>query len=704
MDFNLLKSVIKERSFNNHKIEKEIKSFFIIKEINPEYEEPKFSKVEGSLEQKNPPKILLISAAGATGKSALAYHLSATNKIPILDLSKQTPVGANSLSGLLLEIFGTTGISSFFKEMHDGKISIIIDAIDEGYIKTTEEAFNAFLSNIADIADKSDGISFILLGRTQALEHTWLHMSERKINSSLIKIEPFNTEQAKSFIDKKLSGSRNSQYEVTRNYIIDTIGVFFSSRSSTSAILFESFMGYAPVLQAVSTLLKQNNNYHSLLESLKRSEERGIDLIIRIVEYILERERDEKIQPQVLPELLRTYSDTFKSDIQERAFKICEQCARVVSKLLRRNFEGRISDNENFNLAYEKKMAQWIEEHPFLQSGKIQNQIFESYVVATLIESDEYHELAITYLNELYKDKDASQLFLIFDKISKRRIITPDFTAYLYASLKSFDDKDRISQLNIDADTEIEEKSGDVVPIDADVEFNVINTAENKILSSYSYILPVSKNIELKFYGYIGNVFITLPGTVSFQGKRAELIAPVYISCSKINIKTQELNLRESRNSDEIHLECENFEVDFASSQMPTVNNYLSSLEKFKISSFNRPIHPFINFYEKSNLDVDPELQQKYLRFRRIVLTLRSHSKGTLARFKDKIEHRRVLKNDLGRAVLKSLVEYKILILVDDFYHWNPENADANLGVTWTQLRNNTLTVKTKSFLQKIIT
>jgi hypothetical protein len=83
---------------------------------------------------------------------------------------------------------------------------------------------------------------------------------------------------------------------------------------------------------------------------------------------------------------------------------------------------------------------------------------------------------------------------------------------------------------------------------------------------------------------------------------------------------------------------------------------------------------------------------------RRIVLSLRSHSKGSLARFKDKIEHRRVLKNPMGKALLEKLCHDGILKLKDEFYHWVPDRADAILKVSWQGLRNRQVTYAMKDY------
>ena len=101
-------------------------------------------------------------------------------------------------------------------------------------------------------------------------------------------------------------------------------------------------------------------------------------------------------------------------------------------------------------------------------------------------------------------------------------------------------------------------------------------------------------------------------------------------------------------------------------------------------------------------IDTD-EMHEVYRRFRRIVTSLRSHSKGSLARFKDKIEHRRVLKNQMGRALLHKLLNDGILKLEDDFYHWLPGSADAVLRVSWHDLRNRRVTPEMRAYFAQFI-
>src|SRR5204863_8470168 len=79
--------------------------------------------------------------------------------------------------------------------------------------------------------------------------------------------------------------------------------------------------------------------------------------------------------------------------------------------------------------------------------------------------------------------------------------------------------------------------------------------------------------------------------------------------------------------------------------------------------------YPAVQYFKKrSQPPADPLIRQKYLRLRRILMEFASHSKGGLAKYKEKIEHERVLRNALGRAVLDTLVERKILVLKGRMY------------------------------------
>ena len=82
------------------------------------------------LSQDKNPKILIFSAAGATGKSALAHYLAHEFKCPYWDLSL-TPVGDSTFYGRLDKRIGRRNVDSFHSKLSNGETALIIDAFDE---------------------------------------------------------------------------------------------------------------------------------------------------------------------------------------------------------------------------------------------------------------------------------------------------------------------------------------------------------------------------------------------------------------------------------------------------------------------------------------------------------------------------------------------------------------------------------------------
>src|SRR5690606_19983139 len=162
------------------------------------YIEPEFEKVMFETEQ---PSVLLISAVGATGKSALAKALSAQTALPLLDLAKHKPVGDNTLTGLLTNAYELRDISSILEGLAQGTYGVIIDGVDEGRSKTTGKGFEAFLDDIAKLSGTSKKTTVIMLGRTQALEDAWFYLEQKRISVGLITISPFTMEGARKYID-----------------------------------------------------------------------------------------------------------------------------------------------------------------------------------------------------------------------------------------------------------------------------------------------------------------------------------------------------------------------------------------------------------------------------------------------------------------------------------------------------------------------
>src|SRR5260370_31071377 len=173
-------------------------SFYVAPEQQRPYIEPSFTKDDFNEERA---RFLLMTAVGASGKTALANKLSADTGMPVLDLGSHPPVADKTLTGLLTTSFPIEQLSNILTSLKGGTYGVIIDGIDEGRSKVNEPAFNAFLEDLIKLSAGSAQTSFVLLGRTQALLDCWVYLQERGLSVGLASIDPFSREQAIRYIN-----------------------------------------------------------------------------------------------------------------------------------------------------------------------------------------------------------------------------------------------------------------------------------------------------------------------------------------------------------------------------------------------------------------------------------------------------------------------------------------------------------------------
>jgi hypothetical protein len=95
-------------------------------------------------------------------------------------------------------------------------------------------------------------------------------------------------------------------------------------------------------------------------------------------------------------------------------------------------------------------------------------------------------------------------------------------------------------------------------------------------------------------------------------------------------------------------------------------------------------------------------VRAKHLKLRKILTHFRSHSRGTMAKLRAKVENERVAGNDVGRPVLERLVKDGILVPDGNFYFLEPAKVDQFLGVSWMRLREGVVNQKLVEYLQSI--
>ena len=368
----------------------------------PEFVGPDVSP-HGAIEQPDKPRVMVISAAGAAGKSTIAREIAHKRQAPIWDLADASAVGENSLTGQLTSSFGFSLAGKVSTDLKTGTLFLIIDALDEARVKANEAGFAAFIEDIATIANNGDGTSLVLLGRTQTAETTWLLLTDLNVPTSLVSIQPFTREQAKRYIEARINSfdplaaqrikDHPQPFVEARDLVVDQLERAVGGDSGNNDEAAREFLGYAPVLETVAVLLAKESNYQEFIAGVKameknvRQADRPLAILEHVVTRLLQREQKQKLQVNIKP-ALEAVAAHYHWDDWDSLYSPEEQRTRLLGRILEKDFNASPSLPPAVRSRYEEQLMMWLPEHPFLREGREPaNKVFESYLFAIAIVS-----------------------------------------------------------------------------------------------------------------------------------------------------------------------------------------------------------------------------------------------------------------------------------------------------------------------------
>jgi hypothetical protein len=700
MNFYNLKSIVAAQK-TTFPMPESTESFCIAPNRKQPYIEPTFAKVEFETER---PAVILISAVAVTGKSTLAQVLSNQTGLPLLDLGKHKEVGDHTLTGLLTDAFHVEDLSKVLEYIGKGTYGVIIDGIDEGRSKVTEKAFEAFLDDIARRCKQAANTSFVLLGRTQILEDCWIYLTDKGTATGLITILPFTLDLAREYIDAftKVDSSHSVEYSDARDTILNMLGAAFSDKTARGDETFLSFIGYPPVLDAIVTLLTEERNYHRILVELKRSESSDVELNLlhRIVSYILRREKEQKVVPNIVQPLIADMPQQNREAIVERVFEPEEQCMRLVSCCLGRPLSLERIAERLINEKYEAQLNSVLNDHPFISGRKFRNAVFESLALATLITSGD--PLSLQLALEYVGSHKYNYYFIYFlDRIARDRVVPISCLRVILGSALEFRSTTTSIELHVDG-SEADDLHPAALPASiVETQVEIIMSKDMEPSKTFVFKSELGSTTSVHLGHRLSSTYVSLPCEVLLAGSQElEFTAPVEISAAKISLQCPALVLRPPASpSTDRHVLLE------ATSMESTVSSILTNEVELILAVSDRAglTYPIIKYAEqKEQLPPDPLLKEKYLRLRKILMHFRAHGKEKLAKYKHKIEHERVLRNETGWAILRQLVQDGILTPSGKFYFLQPENVDRHLGVSYIDLRKGRTSDKLLQYLKAV--
>lgn len=626
-------------------------------------------------------QILLVSAPGAVGKSTLAREICYETGAIYIDLSKAGPVGENTLTGGLVK-------SGLYGLWQANSITVLIDALDEARIRVTDEAFEAFLKDVAELS-KNRSIPVVLFGRTGAIEAAWIILSYCSAAAPILEITHYDSEKSLEFTEKALKKIKPAEQHIT--VYRQALKLFLEKLRKQTDTDGNRFAGYAPVLEAVAKRVAKEDNPRKFINDLQSTE--SIPQTLQsITTAILEREHDKlklsglQFEDANLTNIL--YSP--EEQLDHLSVKLYGVPAPQLPQMTPKDME-----------TYKSALTNWLEEHPFLDGGtETASRVFEAVICVHALMKQ---EISKSVFQEHLSQGAPVNPFLFEFYLNKTEQPPLEHIGLLYLSARatlSLNDKARLTAEVLDDDV----PAGTEI---VDVEIEIQRDDQP----------PQSKNFSVKLSGviYLGqeveDVHIDIPhgGTIEIgSGKQITLIAPVIIACENLKLNGHSLLIRDSdslaidRTSNTpplaVHLEAANFNE-------PTV--FASPIVRGKaVLEVNWPgadNYPWVNYLVKPSPPTgDPQIDEALRRLRNFVLSFRSHRRGGLARYAPKIQHLRMTKG-MGRVVLASMLDHRILTLEGEHYFLHSDRLVEVTGLFFETCSNQQFPQKALDFTKTLI-
>ena len=641
----------------------------------PSFVEPPLSAKED--QNFSGAKIWLVSAPGAVGKTTFAQELARYSGALFLDLAKAKTIGTGFITAQLFKF-------KMMKFVDEGKVALIMDALDEAFLRVSFESRIDFFDDLIDIS-KNNKYPIIIFGRPSSIEESQLILEDKDVNVNIISIDYFNQEEAVKLVvniaKEKAINNQSMLTSITQHSekIKSIISNILDALNKTAHLTDNHFSGYAPVLDAVAEFLCQSPNF-SHMESIAKNilHESILD---NICNYILEREQ-EKLLTQL------TFDDSKKNALytpEEQMRALC--CIQSGHNISDFRFDCPNLKEED-KRHYIQAAQNFIEQHPFLKDGKhTTNEVFSGSLQAFSLKKgyNEDYNIFLQHpvsplLAKFYFEKEEHT------DLPQKPLIPASHIPFILSSYESVISQNQKISLEM---IEIEDSK----LIDASINlYNIENDTEKEL---QSFLLKADSNITFK--DHIGAASITCPSLeLDFSGTEFFCFtSSVDIDVKKVSFHCNEVQFMQGI-STIIAEKCQ--------SEVLRVNNF-SKANVFTNwpKSFEYPWSVTSQAEKYDERDTD-ELKKALFSFCKLIRSFRSHSKGTLARFEDKLNHSRMTRN-FGEEIRKFLEKKNVIThnIQKRMYYLNADLLAIETGVSYSDVTARNCPEKLSRILQDII-
>lgn len=628
-------------------LKEDVKDYFHYIEDEPFYITPSFEDIKNNKISALNPKFMLFSAPGATGKSALAQYIAYKYNAIYWNLSK-IKLGTNSFDGTILNAVSAPIYSDFIKDISTNNELLVIDALDEAEIVSGRKMISNFIMDINNSIPPCHIPSIFLLARAETAQFIASLCCDNGISILHYEIGFFQESSAKNFIAQSIIEKNkkptSSDSECINKYY-DVIKKNITKKEQ------ESFLGYAPVLEAVAKHIKTCKNRAKMITELE-NQSNCTSIIIKIMKDLLKREREDKVLPAFRAKCMEQHPEFTDWD---RLYSEEEQLVRITNYIL---FNDKKYSNYELDFLppqlvndYQEMLDMFLYQHPFIrncvETNAEQNGInftgpaFRDYALAKLLLTPLYEELAKTYYEEIQSmSYFPSQIFFDCYTMMNKGTLLANHISYVYDSYKAKSTAKERPYL------ECAELPGDSLTNSSYIA--IFGMLSNKNVAKCDEIIMDMDIQDNKLqFEQLFNISVEAPSLCIEIGSSAldTRITNSHLICKKIIIKSKNVIIESYKPEGCLFATTENFEgetiIDVAHSQnlkvsIPNINSFYS-LIKYKYDFENNNTCDIVQFIHA---------------LRSILIEFRTHRKDTLAKTADRIENVVVGNSKLKREVL----------------------------------------------------
>lgn len=649
---------------NQYVVDSSVSGYLYYPKKEPFFISPDFLEINTEMDiDAEKAKFILFSAPGATGKTTLAKYISYKLNALYWDLS-QLRLGTNSFTGSIVKAVTAVKYSSFIQDLGAARALLTIDAFDEAEIISGRPMIRSFLEDISlNLLDYTKA-PVILFARTESAQYIASHFYDQGIAFKHYEIGYFKEVQAKEFVKKSVESVEKGITPADEKCINQYFDLLKNSISTSEQT---SFLGYAPVLQAISRQILQEKNRAKLINIISSSHGCA-SIVLSIMDRLIDREQTEKVKEAFYRKCSESHPEFSEWN---KVYSKKEQLVRLIHYILFNDckYNYYVLDFLPPQLVdeYQEILDSFLKQHPFLRDYSTSKgdgliidftgPAFRDYTLASLLVLGCEDEVKL-YFDEFHNQYGGlyipSRIFFDCYTEMKNGEINISHLFYLFESFRS---KATALERPYLQCTELEtENSQEKYVLSIFGMGHTGNTAQPEEITLNGTI-----DTEALVLENIVNISLDVPDIdVIVKSKTASSsIRNAFISCRRIIWNSEHVSI-ESYDEEECVLSC----TQNATGNVPRFEIIGKGIkvEIPNITEYYRLIPYYYGFSESTSIDITKFAYA----LRRILVEFRTDKKDTLGKNMEKIDNITVGNNIFRKEVLQYL-KYKNIIYTSEY-------------------------------------